>query len=227
MFSEKYSKKVLNNIRNLERSNPKIELLIKELDNKGEVILIGGAVRDILYNRKPRDYDFVINTYGEELDLTLTGIDIKRNNFGGYKVNIDNITFDIWALKDTWAFNNEDEQFNGSKEDLSKSCFFNLDSIWFDFKENKLIADNFEKGINNKILDIIYEPNLYPEVCVIRAMILKNKFNLKFSRDLSAYINSWIKSNNDYIDKLILAQRRHYKEIFLEENILEQELKCV
>lgn len=223
---EDYTKKIIYNINSLRKTYPKVNELVKYLEFQGNPILIGGAVRDIIYDRCPRDYDFVIDTHGKDLNVALDDIYINRNSFGGYKIIIDNITFDVWALRDTWAL--RDKNNIVSKYDLVSSCFFNLDSIFFDIKNSELMYKNFEKGIKDKMLDIIYEPNLYPSVCIVRAIVLKDKFNLSFSTYLKKYISDWVCNNKvNYIKELKNAQIKHYKKIVLQEAKLKEELEYI
>jgi len=214
-----YSDKIYKKIDSLKKNNKKVNELLEHLGKQGELLLLGGAIRDIIYDRTPRDYDFVVDTFDKELIISSSMFDLKRNSFNGYKITIDDMIFDIWALKDTWAL--KDKQNHISKYDLERSCFFNMDSIIYDLRNKELLFENFENGINNKVLDIIYSPNLYPDVCIIRAFVLKRIFNLSFSNRLKKYIQNWYFENqNNYINNLYNAQIKHYKEIILNDNAI-------
>jgi hypothetical protein len=214
--------RIKENISKLRKSSTNINSLFDQLDSFGVYLLIGGAVRDLLFNSNPRDYDIVVDTE-EELILNLP--DIKRNSFGGLKIKLNQIEFDIWTLNKTWAFRKMNVR--GSIKNLQNSCFFNLDSIIYDFKKEELLCDHFYRGISSRTLDIIFEENPYPSVCVIRAFVLRDKWELDFSKRLNDFIYNWYLETNDPIESLIDAQEKHYKEIILNKNKIIYNLKKI
>ncbi|MGO5127510.1 MULTISPECIES: hypothetical protein [Bacillus cereus group] len=215
------ARKIKSDIDNLRKVSEATNYLFNELEKQKNYMLIGGAVRDLLFKRKPRDYDIVVEA--EALHLNLPNV--KRNSFGGLKVIIDHNEFDIWCLKDTWAL--KKMRVPASKENLQNSCFFNLDSVIYDAKNEKFLFNHFIDGINSKELDIIYEDNPYPSVCVIRAFVLQEKWEMQFSKRLSRYIENWVICEEDPIEELIKAQLKHYKEIKLGYEELNCKLKSL
>lgn len=215
------ARKIKSDIDNLRKVSEATNYLFNELEKQKNYMLMGGAVRDLLFNRKPRDYDIVVEA--EELTLNLPNV--KRNSFGGLKVVIDHNEFDIWCLKDTWAL--KKMRVNASKENLQNSCFFNLDSVIYDAKNEEFLFRHFMDGINSKELDIVYEDNPYPSVCVVRAFVLQEKWEMQFSQRLSRYIRSWVMKEEDPIQELIKAQLKHYKEIKFGYEELNHKLRSV
>ena len=53
--------------------------------------------------------------------------------------------------------------------------------------------------------------NPYPDLCVLRAFVLKMKYSLEFSDDIREYIRIWTKSTPDPINALINIQLKHYQ----------------
>lgn len=94
--------------------------------------------------------------------------------FGGYKVFLDNIEFDIWGIYNNWAFK---ENILGTQfENISKGTFYNFDALALNINTSSLDAEVFVESMKDKILDItledeFVEQNPTPEVNIVRAFI--------------------------------------------------------
>lgn len=90
-----------------------------------DLYLVGGAVKDIIKNKMPKDLDIVLlSDNSSQIDDYLKSLNIKtdKNSFGGYKVVINNITIDIW-----------------SANDLFKVVQYNLDGLLYNITKDILI----------------------------------------------------------------------------------------
>ncbi|MFW5794887.1 MAG: hypothetical protein ACOCV1_05345 [Bacillota bacterium] len=202
--------KYLNEIRD----NSDINNLFNILESQKNVYLVGGAIRDIAVRQVlPRDIDNIVEKE-EELDKALNDFKYTKNRFGGFKLEIGNLYFDIWTMKDHWAF--KKGIFECNYDNLSKTTFLNIDSLILDLKNQKFQVEIFNRAIEEKLLDITL-PNEYitenptPEVNILRLLIFKKEWGLEFSDLVNEYIFSWLDNSINHISKLIEAQKKHYK----------------
>lgn len=100
--------KFYNDFHNIISKYSRAEKLIRELEDNGEIIIFGGAVRDYLesnFETMPRDFDIVFKRKRKDLDSMLIDFcEKKKNRFDGYKIILDDIEFDVWDINNTWAF---------------------------------------------------------------------------------------------------------------------------
>jgi hypothetical protein len=192
--------KVKNFIQNYRNNNIKVNTLLTRLESFGELILIGGAIRDIaLLNRMPRDFDIIINSLESDFDKAFDGYTMIRNRFGGYKVIIEDMQFDIWSIQSHWAF--KLNLISTNVENIKNTIFFNVDSLFLNLNNNFSESEYFNQAVINQELDIIMLPELrahqlYKPLSVVRSFILQEKYKLKFSYLLEEFIDNW------YRDKL-------------------------
>lgn len=171
---------------------------IKELEQKSNLLLFGGCIRDYYDNKFeniPRDFDIVLSNLEQDLDSLLQNFNLiyERNKFGGYKIKIDDLEFDIWEIQNTWAFKEKKVHY---KEllDLNKTVFLNVDSIFYDLNRGLLFDQGFSNAITSRIIDIILTSNPYPELNLARALRYKYKYNLQFSQQLQNYFDKWLEN---------------------------------
>lgn len=183
----------------------------EHLNSVNRCYIFGGFIVDFLKkNRFHRDIDIVIENLNKETIELINQFNGIKNSFGGYKLNIGEVNVDIWAIKDTWAIRKMNYMNFDLFSILPSTSFFNSTAIIFSVQDNKLIFKNsFENYINNKFLDIIFEDNPYPELC-----ILKSYENFLDGAQLSDKLLKYIidKFPNSY-DNLNSAQLKHYGRI--------------
>ncbi|KQX68474.1 hypothetical protein [Paenibacillus sp. Root444D2] len=211
---------VISYMTQLRRSSKKISSLFKNLEYYGELILIGGAVRDLCSNVLPRDFDFVINSSETDFEELFEGFQFKKNRFGGYKVLIDDFEFDIWSIKNHWAF--RENILEPIEENIVKGSFFNIDALQVNISRGTIDASIYNEVADNGILDIILDDyaerlNPNPEVNIVRAIVLKNKWGLVLSDRLTFYIDRWLDQTHNPKLKLLQAEMKHYGENFITE----------
>jgi len=182
--------------------------------------VFGGFIVDFLNKKtKHRDIDIVIDTLSSESILLIKKYDGKKNNFGGYKINIDGIIIDLWAIEDTWAI----KKMNYINFDLfsilPSTSFFNSTAIIYSLREQQLTFKNkFLQFIDENILDILFEDNPLPELCIVKSyQYYCQKINL--SDKLKKYI---IRMFPHVCHRFDNVQKRHYGEIIY----TIEELKC-
>lgn len=217
---------------------PNANSLINKLGQYGELLLFGGAIREYNDNRFkniPRDFDIVVNKKDNNvnLDTVLEDFYYKKNRFNGYKLNVSGIEFDIWELENTWAF--KENKINCSKNEykyrLQDTVFLNIDSLVYNLTDEEMFSDKYESAMNSKEIDVVLEDNPYKELNIVRAIELKNKYNMKFSKKLKNIIKSFIDENDDCINycvnKLYEVQYNHYLQYKVKRRTIEKELNKI
>lgn len=180
-------KKILFKYKELKDSSRDLNFFCNRLEttsNNG-IALFSGAIRDWYLGYEPKDIDFVIDTpYFKEM---ITGLmpEYKQNSFGGYVFDFDGIIIDIWNLKDTFAL--KSQNLDATFLTLAKCASFNLDSMVI-----KLNGESFEYGfwdaLDSKILSINNLKFRDNKKAAIRALKMKKKYSLNFSKELNDFV---------------------------------------
>jgi hypothetical protein len=194
-------------------------------DKNWPVFLIGGAVRDLILggiDRKPRDFDLVFcNVSRQELTDELSYMaPPKRTRFGGLRYTCKDVLLDIWPLDETVGPKHRN---NIRIQDVPKHAFLDVEAIAVEVspgsgKTRQMIDYGFTNAIRNRSLGINYEPNPFPEVCIVKALRMAITLDFQIERTLIEYI---LKRNWN-IDDLVAAQQTHYGQTFLDKVDLQQ-----
>ena len=169
---------------------PQASKLIQCLNECGEILLFGGAVRefnDNKFNITPRDFDIVIKKKHNDINLDnlLHRFYYRKNRFNGYKIKIDSLEFDIWEIENTWAFKEKKIDCTEAEyiEKLQETVFLNIDSVVYNITKEKIYSNRYEEAMKCKILDVVLVDNPYVELNMLRAILFKRKYNMNFQRD--------------------------------------------
>lgn len=179
-----------NNLMKLKEDATTSQML-ERISKCGPAIIFGGAIRDWFFNKSPRDIDIVVDCSSSRLEDILSQHEAQKNKFGGFKFNLNQIEFDIWNLNSTWAFNN-DTKFAKTMETVPETVFLNIDAITYCMNTGAIVDKGFTQAIESKLLDIVYEPNPYPYLCVSKALIALFKYDLKSSDKLRTFIRDQV-----------------------------------
>ena len=188
---------------------PHVSDFIDFLKGNFQVFLFSGIIRDFFVrnNNEFRDIDLVIE--GELNESLFYGMDYHKNSFGGYKINIDNTTIDLWEVKNTWGFHKKN--ILPFSELLPETTFFNFSSILYDLTNKKFIIGNdFLKFIRDKKIDIVFDKNPLPELCIINTIYYQQKLN---SYQVSNRLKEYIRVNLQSMESLLDAQEKHFKNV--------------
>jgi hypothetical protein len=158
--------------------------------------LCGGAVRDILlHGRKsaPRDLDIILEYLSEnQVESLLKTYKSRRTKFGGISIKVIDWSLDIWPLMETWAF--KEQLVRGiCFADFPKTTFFDIDAIAIELftkrgRMRKIYSKGFFEAILNKTIDINFEENPYPAVCIVKSLANALRFRFRLGRRLAEYI---------------------------------------
>lgn len=196
------------------RSNKEVSCLFDKLNEFGDLILVGGAIRDFTFLNSPRDIDLIIDTDRVDLESVFYNFSYYRNRFGGYKVTIGSIEFDVWSINNNWVF--KQGILPARFDNISKGTFFNFDALVFNISTSELDADIFIESIKDNVLDITLNDdyisqNPTPEVNVMRALTIRKQWGLNFSRRVGDYIQEWYEKNESPFETLKKAEYKHYR----------------
>jgi len=170
--------------------------------------IFGGIIVDFIQRRQNyRDVDIVVNDFDEKLTNFIESFKGKKNSFGGYKIEIDRLIIDIWPLEKTWAFKRNNTMDFFLPMLLPSTSFFNATSIIFSLNEEKLFwTEGFIKYLAEKKIDIVFEENPFPELCIIKT-IDYIKDNCEISLSLRKYIKSFFNIKSGLLES---TQTKHF-----------------
>lgn len=193
---------------------PLLEIAQMLRQNGWEAVIFGGVLRDLVFYgpaKRPRDVDIVVDCSSEQLRSWLSDFSYKTTRFGGFKLEFKKWNFDIWPLEDTWAF--ATGHMAPTFDNLPKTTFFNIEGIAAQLnttpgRKRTLYSFGFANAISSRILDINFEPNPFPQLCIIRGLLTALRYNLLVSTRLGRYMTE--KGDKSEIKEIVQTQFKHY-----------------
>lgn len=217
-------------ISNYLRKFPPALELYRELEQAGNLYLIGGSLREYLDKGdilKLRDIDIIIDISSPEIwSKIIYNYETERNIFDGYKLNCSGLIVDVWAIEDTWAYKNEIVCCNQSSyvKCITDTVFLNLDAIVYDVKNEIWYDDKYKQAMEDRILDVVLDKNPQILLNLLRAFILKKQYNMVFSKKLNEIVKVQKQEHRDLLDELLQIQQRRYKNEILSKEDIKREL---
>lgn len=192
---------------------------------EGTAYLIGGYVRDVFEDVKSRDLDIVVDIKKERLrEIVDNDICIKQfNRFGGAKLKLSNIDVDIWSFDSNWAFKNKLVKLNENEKlnSLAKGCFYNYDALVVNLPKFTYDTKFYESFLEERKLDILQKRSVYKnlnptvEANILRAILIKKKYEVAFTPHLKEYIYQKMLSLSDIygnvVDRLMAVRDTYPK----------------
>ena len=219
-----------NTIYSYLKKHPPAFTLFELLEQIGSIYLIGGVLREFLDHRAIndlRDIDIIINIRNKNLWAeVLNKYELRGNRFGGHKLICDGLLIDTWPIEQTWAFR---EKIIDCSPDqyvsmLPETVFLNIDGIIYDWEQEKWYDAKYQKAVATKTLDVVLAKNPQIALNIVRAFVLKQRYNMGLSSSLQHIIYEEYKkfgNINQFIETLITEQTRRYgKAIFSQEKLL-------
>lgn len=211
----------------LRKYPPSLELY-NDLYQAGDLYLIGGVLRE--YKDKGdiqelRDIDIIIDITSEEAwEKLLHRYNPMRNSFGGYKMLCKDFVIDVWILKETWAYKENIISCAESEyiKYLPETVFLNLDAIIYDLKRGVWYDQQYCKAMKSGEIDIVLERNPHLLLNIVRAFVLKKRYNMSFSNKLTDVVKREININKDFVKDLIHIQEERYRKVIMCQNEISQ-----
>lgn len=194
-----------------------LDIVIEEcIKQKIEVYLVGGAIRDIVLNRSPKDIDICIEANPMDIIKNLKGI---KNYSYFEKFQTSNIVFNNGLSIDLIRCRKEYYKSNGALPKVTPSHIyddlyrrdFTINSIAYDLI-NKIYIDPYRgmEDIKKKIIREVHENSYYEDPTrIFRAIKYANRYNFSLSDEnaikecLHSNIFDCI-SNDRFIKELVL-----------------------
>jgi hypothetical protein len=182
-------------------------------------VVFGGVLRDLALfgNAKPpRDVDVVVlDANGPELEGLYEDILYRKNRFGGLQLRSQGWLIDVWAIQDSWAFKQKLIAPIGFDQ-LVQTTFLNVEAIAIEVTTSpgiprKIYSAGFFEAIRQRVLDISFEPNPFPELCVVRSLVSASSLKFAVSRRLAEYLVKHGRQSS--IKELIDVQVSHYGDV--------------
>ena len=211
-----------------EKYPPALEIYNK-LTQVGEVYIMGGILRELKDNgriEKLRDADFAIDIKNKIIWKELINeVPNKKNHFGGYKFLCSNFIIDIWDVKKTWAFENDIIKVvdNDYFSNLSKSVYLNMDAIVYDLKNDRWNDDIYNVAKESGVIDIVLKKNPFEELNVLRAMVLRQKYSMKYSKELAKIILEYAEKES-FEENMLKMQEKRYGNSLLKKEQIQREI---
>lgn len=162
-----------------------------------EVLIFSGVIRDFFLERDAsfRDLDVVLSRVDE--NSFVNGAHYKQNQFGGVKLTIGNNVVDVWQLQDTWGIKRKG--MIPFPLVLMDTSFYNFSSIVYNYNEECFYYNKkFVEFLAYKNLDIVYEDNPLPELCIVSSLWYSKCLGLKMSKRLRDWLSTHYDKNKDY-----------------------------
>jgi hypothetical protein len=202
-------------------------------ENSWTAVIFGGVLRDLALHgnsEAPRDVDVVVDdTDARGLELAFEDLIHERNRFGGLRLRTTGWMIDIWALRDTWAFR-EHLKEPVSFESLVQTTFLNVEAVAAEIpiqigRPRPIYSAGFFESVASKILDINFEPNPHPGLCVVRSITMALRLNWRISKRLGAYIVQH--ASLIPLQRLMAVQESHYGKIRIQQTRMLEYLRAI
>ena len=175
--------------------NPLVKNIIKTLEkNNFSAYLVGGAVRDILLNRKTNDYDIATNALPQDL-IELFGAPLKQISYGSFNIMKKGINIDITTYRIEHSYNKRHPTIsytNDIKLD-AKRRDFTINAIYMNKNGQKKDFYNGLKHLKEKKIVSIGNPNLKlveDPIRILRAIRFSALLDFNIDEELSKAIIS-------------------------------------
>jgi len=209
-----------------------VQLVVSRiLTHNWEAVIFGGILRDLMLrpsNWLPRDIDIVVsNVSNQELEMEFSDLLDRRTRFGGLHLR-RNAMFDVWSLPSTWAI--REFHLTETFSELPRTTFLNIEAVAIDLgsesgKPRSIYSHGFFESLTSRTLEINFEPNPYPELCVVRSLIMAAKLDFAIGARLAEYLIR--EASRASARALIDVQYQHYGAVRLTTEDLEYWLDCI
>ena len=230
---------LLGEVRTLLRRNgsvwkePILDVFQDLRQSKFQAVLFGGTLRSLLVSRiyegkpgRPRDIDVVVSGATlKQLEERFGDILIRRTRFGGLRLQSGSWQFDVWPVGETWAFKHDRRSGPVGFAALPTTTTFNLEAVavevWSYAGRPRAIFsgdDQFFEGILARTIELNRSDNPFPELTVVRALILATELRFQIGPRLSTYIGDIGPSmSQDVVESI---QTSHYGAVRMNGRVL-------
>lgn len=206
--------------------------LLDELPFISPVYLFGGAIRDIALfgNGSPfrSDIDIVWDGGEDRLRVFLEEFSIKepfrKNRFGGFRIETEIRSVDIWSAENTWAFKQGFLAYSGIQS-LLETTITNWESILFPLRGGPLIyRQGYFEDILRGYLDMVLIENPNPMGMYVKVI---RSYADKGATELSKRVVEVLrKAVSDYsYEQFLSYEKTHYRNFYISKSIYNRLVK--
>lgn len=162
--------------------------ILNKLNKCGKGYIVGGAIRDILLELKPKDVDFATNLSYETLKTLFSEYTPKETgkSFGVLRIRINNIDYEIAKFReDIYGKEKKVSFVDDIKNDLARRDF-TINAMAYNQKEGIIDLYNGQKDIENRIINFIgnaEERVIEDPLRVLRAFRFMSRLNFSLSEN--------------------------------------------
>lgn len=162
--------------------------ILNKLNECGKGYIVGGAIRDILLELKPKDVDFATNLSYETLKTLFSEYTPKETgkSFGVLRIRINNIDYEIAKFReDIYGKEKKVSFVDDIKNDLARRDF-TINAMAYNQKEGIIDLYNGQKDIENRIINFIgnaEERIIEDPLRVLRAFRFMSRLNFSLSEN--------------------------------------------
>ncbi len=199
--SERAIKQRLGNfVKDATTSSRELGNALSSLRSIGDVVIFGGAIRDIALfgvEKFRSDIDLVIDIEDHRaIEIALRRHEYRMTAFGGYRLRIDSWQVDVWPYKRTWAVTRG--HVHASRlEDLIRTTFFNWDAALYSLESKKLtLRPDYIDVLHKRYLDVVLPNNPNPLGMVERTLRLMMRTGATLSPTLVQFVLQTLNDKN-------------------------------
>ena len=162
--------------------------ILNKLNKCGKGYIVGGAIRDILLELKPKDVDFATNLPYGILKTLFSEYTPKETgkSFGVLRIRINNIDYEIAKFReDIYGKEKKVSFVDDIKNDLARRDF-TINAMAYNQKEGIIDLYNGQKDIENRIINFIgnaEERIIEDPLRVLRAFRFMSRLNFSLSEN--------------------------------------------
>lgn len=162
--------------------------ILNKLNKCGKGYIVGGAIRDILLELKPKDVDFATNLSYETLKTLFNEYAPKETgkSFGVLRIRINNIDYEIAKFReDIYGKEKKVSFVDDIKNDLARRDF-TINAMAYNQKEGIIDLYNGQKDIENRIINFIGNAEkriIEDPLRVLRAFRFMSRLNFSLSEN--------------------------------------------
>lgn len=192
--------------------------MLKRIQNSAwPAVLFGGTLRDIMVNgawTHLRDVDIVFgDTTSDQLLAQFEPFVRRRTRFGGLNLLVEGHAFDVWSLRDTWAFREFPVLLKGDFADLPYTTFLTVEAVAVELHADSgqprmIFHHRFFESLLDRVVELNFAENPYPELAVIRSFVTAQKLGFSIGPSLARYITHFGRRSSP--EQLFGAQVSHY-----------------
>lgn len=177
------------------RRLPKIDEFFERISNLNcDWGIVGGFIRDALFDFDANDVDVIVDCPPEKLEETYAGLykARKKNVFGGWAFNIQGVQFDLWTVKESWPFVDGLVRYDGIGS-FVECVQLNVDAILVCPDTSRIYERGFRDCLQTGKLSFHFTDHPYPRWLAKKALRKAERYNLFLTPEAKSFVREHYK----------------------------------